>query len=261
LAAPELLTFNLLADTGLVRHAFTTRRGGVSTGPVASLNMGFSAFDRPDNVRTNRRLVCEVLGLDPAHIVAGRQVHGCRAVVAGPEDRGRGAFSPEGAFPDTDILLTGARGVVLTSYYADCVPLFFLDPVAPAVALAHAGWRGTVREVGARCVRAMAEAFGTRPADLLAVIGPSAGSCCYEVDEPVRGEFARAFPWWRELFVPRAPDRWLLDLKEANRLVLAACGVGRIEVSGFCTVCRPDLFYSYRAAHPTGRMASLISLV
>jgi YfiH family protein len=259
--APELLRFPLLAETGLVAHAFTTRRGGVSTGPAASLNMGFVAHDSPENVRANRRLVCEALGLDPVNIVAGRQVHGHNAAVVNPEDRGRGALTPEEAFPDTDILLTRESGIVLTSYYADCVPLIFLDPVVKAVALAHAGWRGTVQGVGAKCVRAMGEAFGSRPGDLLAVIGPSAGSCCYEVDEPVQTEFARVFPRWGGLFVPRGPGRWLLDLKEANRLLLADCGVRQIEVSGYCTVCRPDLFYSYRASRETGRMASLIGLV
>jgi len=263
LAGPELLTFRLLAESGQVKHAFTTRRGGVSTGLLASLNMGFVAGDPPENVRTNRRLVCEALGLDPARIVAGRQVHGHNAVVVGEEDRGRGAYSPDGAFPDTDILLTAVKGVVLTSFYADCVPLYFLDPVAGAVALAHAGWRGTVQEVGAECIRAMAAAFGSRPGDLLAVIGPSAGSCCYEVDEPVRAEFSRVFPQWPGLFVPRGPGRWLLDLKEANRRTLVACGMlpGRIEVSDLCTVCRPELFFSYRACGATGRMASLVSLV
>jgi len=260
---PELLTFALLADTGLVRHAFTTRRGGVSTGPLASLNMGFGVGDAPENVRTNRRLVCEAAGLDPGHIVAGRQVHGHRAAVVGAGELGMGAMDPETAIPDTDILLTSTRGVVLTSFYADCVPLIFLDPVAPAVALAHAGWRGTVQKAGEACVRAMTAAFGSEPGRILAAIGPAADACCYEVDEPVQREFARAFPRWPDLLAPRGPGRWLADLKEANRRTLLDAGLRaeHIEVSPLCTVCRPDLFFSYRAAGVTGRMASLIALV
>jgi len=260
---PELLTFALLDATGLVKHAFTTRRGGVSTGPLASLNMGFGVGDAPENVRANRRLVCEALGCDPAHIVAGRQVHGHRAAVVGAAERGRGALDPETALPGTDILLTATKGVVLTSYYADCVPLFFLDPAVPAAALAHAGWRGTVQKAGAACVRAMTAAFGSEPGRLWAVIGPAAGRCCYEVDEPVQREFARAFPRWPDLLMPRGPGRWLADLKEANRRTLVAAGVRpeRIEVSPLCTVCRPDLFFSYRGAGVTGRMASLMVLV
>lgn len=261
--APEVLTFGLLADTALVKHAFTTRRGGVSTGSAASLNMGFGAVDTVENVRTNRRVVCDAMGLDHGSIVAGVQVHGYQAALVDEGDRGKGAYSPEDAIPATDILLTAAKGIVLTSFYADCVPLFFLDPVAKAVALAHAGWRGTVRKVGAECVRAMSQAFGSRPGDILAVIGPSVGSCCYEVDEPVRIQFGHSFPRWPDLFVPKGPGRWLLNLKEANRRTLVASGLApeHIEVSDLCTVCRPDLFFSYRASGTTGRMASLISLV
>jgi YfiH family protein len=257
------LVFNSFFQTGLVAHAFTTRCGGVSTGELGGLNLSFRVGDRPENVLANRTLVCRALGAELADLVAASQVHGEKVAVVTAADRGKGAREPESALPGTDALVTQERGVLLSTYHADCVPVFLLDPVKKAAGLVHAGWRGTALSVAARAVGKMREAFGTRPEDCLAAIGPSIGPCCYEVDEPVLARFEELFPAARSLFAPARPGRWRLNLWEANRLALCAAGVqeSRITVAGLCTSCRRDLFFSHRASGgKAGRMAALIML-
>lgn len=256
------LTIPAFTDTGLVAHAFTTRAGGVSPAPYESLNLGFHVGDDPGNVIANRERACRLLGTGLSRLVAGGQVHGNRVVTVDASLAGRGALSLEDALPGVDALVTATPGVLLSSYYADCVPLFFLDPVRRVVALAHAGWRGTVRRIGMATVRHMEQHHGCRARDILAAVGPAIGSCCYEVDRPVM-EAAQACLPGRVPARPAGPGRWLLDLPEMNRLILLEAGLepGRVIMAGYCTACHVRLFYSYRAQNGrTGRMASLIML-
>ncbi|OPY57685.1 MAG: Laccase domain protein [Pelotomaculum sp. PtaU1.Bin035] len=249
--------------TGLVTHGFTTRPGGVSEGPYSALNTAFHVGDAIENVRTNRALACEALGIDPEGIVAGSQVHGDRVEVVEYRDKGRGARTLEDCLPDVDALVTAVPGVPLSSYYADCVPIFLLDPARKVVALAHAGWKGTVVKIGRKTVQRMTAGFGTNPGDCLAWIGPSIGSCCYEVDGRVIRLFQKSFAYWAMLTVAASPGKWRLNLWEANRRVLLDAGLleKNIAVAGACTSCGGDLFFSYRAQGGiTGRMASLIML-
>ncbi|MDQ0286950.1 YfiH family protein [Desulfofundulus luciae] len=261
--AVKWLLWEAFLDTGLVSHGFTTRHGGVSTGEFATLNMAFHVGDDPDHVLTNREVACWALEMNPAHLVAGQQVHGDRVAVVGKVHRGRGARSTEDALPATDALITGEPLVPLSSYYADCVPVFLLDPVRRVVGLAHAGWRGTYLDIAAKTVEAMGRFFGSRPEDCLAGIGPSIGPCCYEVDVPLVDLFKGHFPFWQELLVPNPTGKWQLDLWEANRRILVEAGLGpeNIFIAGVCTCCRQDLFFSYRGSGGrTGRMAALIML-
>jgi hypothetical protein len=256
------LTIPSFTATGLVAHAFTTRLGGMSAAPYESLNLGFHVGDTPGDVAANRERVCRLLGAGLSQLVAGRQVHGNRVITVDASRAGRGALSGEDALPGVDALVTAEPGVLLSSYYADCVPLFFLDPVRRVVALAHAGWKGTVLRIGAETVRHMEEHHGCRAGDILAAVGPAIGSCCYEVDQPVI-EAARSCLPGRVPARPGRPGRWLLDLPEMNRLILLEAGIrpGHITMAGYCTACRGDLFYSHRAQNGrTGRMASLIML-
>lgn len=251
------------AATGLVEHGFTGRAGGVSEGPHASLNMAFSVGDRTGNVIKNRERACRGLGMDCRKLVAGRQVHGEGIEVVSRQQSGRGALSYEDCFPDTDALITGVPGLPLASFYADCVPLFFLDPEHKVVALAHAGWWGTVFKIGLGTVNRMAEVFGTDPKKCLAWIGPSIGPCCYEVDARVMDHFTDELLDGGEIARPRAREKWLLNLWEANRRILLKAGLrpDNITVAGSCTACHTGNFFSYRAQGGVcGRMAALIML-
>jgi YfiH family protein len=190
-------------------------------------------------------------------------VHGNRVHVVTAADRGRGRLDRDSAVQETDALITNETDVLLAMYFADCVPLYFLDPVTGALGLAHAGWKGTVADVAGETVRAMERTFGTKPADLLAAVGPSIGACCYEVDEAV---LAHVRPLAQRLkagnesfFVSSGNGRAKLDLKEINRHFMIKAGIlpSRIELTTWCTGCRTDLFFSHRMENgATGRMMS-----
>lgn len=253
----------LFEATGLVTHGFTTRGGGAGVGAYSSLNTAFNVGDEPDCVRKNRILICNALGIDPDKIVAGRQVHGDRVEVVDGSDQRRGAWAFEDALPNVDALVTAVPGLPLSSYYADCVPIFLLDPVRRVVALAHAGWKGTVAKIGLKTVQKMSAIFGTDPKDCLSGIGPSIGPCCYEIDQGVLDQIKCSFSYWTDLVVPVHPGKRHLDLWQANYRTLVDAGLQKnnIDTACICTSCRNDLFFSYRAqGGTTGRMASLIML-
>lgn len=259
----QWFVFERFAELAWITHGFSTRIGGVSLPPYAALNLAFHVGDGLYNVVENRRRFCQALGLRLEDLTAGEQVHSDVVRVLTGEDRGCGAFTYDTALPGTDGFVTAEPGVVLSSYYADCVPLFIADPVRRAVALAHGGWKGTVKRIGARTIEAMHARFGTRAADCLVGIGPAIGPCCYEVDEQVIAPLRAEFPQWEELAVPKEKGHWDLDLWAANRRVFLDAGVPaeQIEVSKLCTSCRTDLFFSYRAEQGrTGRMASMIAI-
>ena len=260
-----------MEDTPGLTAGITGREGGASGPPWTSLNCGLHVGDNPGAVLRNRALAAEAAGWDPAAWTCAEQVHGCRVHRVVRADRGRGARDAESAIPGTDAIMTDEPGILLASYYADCAPLLFHDPARGAVALAHAGWRGTVLEIAARTVEAMEREFGNRPADIRAAVGPSIGPCCYEVDGPV---IERALPLAERLAAENgAPVESMirvtedgkarLNLKEMNRQIMIRSGImpGRIVFSSFCTGCRTDLFYSHRReGGRTGRMASFIGM-
>lgn len=271
--------FSNLERGGGVRAAFTTRQGGVSLPPYQSLNVGYHVGDDPEAVTENRARAVAVVGGTLDDLVAAEQVHGDRVEVVSVDHRGRGARGQSGSIPGADALITADPGAVLSMYFADCVPIFLVGPArrdaqagGPAYVggLAHAGWKGTVARIGQRTVEAMASSYAVRPEEVVCVIGPSIGPCCYEVDEPVLGPLRRVFPeQWETLIQPRLGGKVgpggkaMLNLWEANRLALLAAGVRaeNIVVAGLCTACRTDLFYSYRAERGrTGRMAALLRI-
>lgn len=242
-----------------VLHAFSDRYGGVSPAPFSSLNVGLHVGDDAAAVRENRRRLCRALGVAPEALVAGEQVHGTRVAVVGAEDRGRGAFELRDAVPGADALVTDTPGVILFALFADCVPVYLYDPKRRAVGLAHAGWKGTAGGIARRTAEKMSEAFGSRPEDLHAAIGPSIGPCCYEVGE----EVARALAGAGLGIVVEDAQRLRADLWAANAAQLAEAGVPRdnIAVAGLCTRCLRDTFFSHRGhGGRTGRMAAAIGL-
>lgn len=259
----KYLEFTALAGDGAITHGFTTRQGGVSLPPYTSLNLALHVGDLPENVLANRAVACQALGIEPAKLVAAVQVHGCRVQVVEEQHCGRGALEYSTAFSDTDALVTNLPGVPLSSYYADCVPILFYDPVTLSVGLAHAGWRGTVQRIAGETVAKMSEAFGCKSGDILAGIGPSIGPCCYQVDLPVQKALAANFTYWTELLEPIGPERWKLNLWKTNRRALIDAGLSpqNITIASLCTACNNDLFFSYRAEQgKTGRMTSFIMI-
>lgn len=240
-------------------HACTDRHGGVSDEPFRSLNLGLHVGDDEDRVRTNREKVCRALGVDAASLVVGEQVHGTNVARVDAAHRGRGARRAVDAIPGVDALITDSPGVVLFGLFADCVPVLLYDPERRAIGLAHAGWKGTVGHIAGGTVRAMANAFGSRPQACFAAIGPSIGPCCYEVGQDVAARFQEA----DATVVHRRGNGYYVDLWTANVRQLEAAGVptDQITVARLCTRCVKEQFFSHRGdGGRTGRIAAAIGL-
>ncbi|MCM1058148.1 MAG: peptidoglycan editing factor PgeF [Firmicutes bacterium] len=255
----EFLTFPSLEETGLVKHLFTTRLGGVSHGEFSTMNLSFTRGDRSACVAENYRRIGEALGCVPEDMVASHQTHTTNIRRVGLEDRGKGITRPRD-YEEIDGLMTDASGIVLVTYFADCVPLFFVDTVHRAIGLAHSGWRGTVAGMGSCMVRAMGEAYGTQPGQLRAAIGPSICAGCYEVGEEVAEQFGR----FQGVVTPgKEPGKYQLDLWEANRQILVEAGVRKeeIAVTDICTCCNDSYLFSHRASRgKRGNMGAFLCL-
>lgn len=241
-------------DTGNVVQAVFARHGGVSPAPYASLNMSVSTGDAPANVRANRTRAFELLGRAADSVADLWQVHSAEVVEA---------REPNGARPHlgkADALITDQPGVTIFLRFADCVPVVLYDPRRPAVGLVHAGWRGTLLGAPAAAVGVMAERYGSRPADIVAAIGPSIGPCHYAVGPEVVAETRAVFPGADEL-LPHLNGGHALDLWRSNALALRQAGVEQIEIAGICTACRSHDFFSHRAERGrTGRFGVLLGL-
>jgi len=255
-----------------ITAGFTSRQGGAGQAPYESLNCAFHVGDDPLAVLRNREILTEQLGFRPEDLTCGEQTHGIHIAVVDRESRGRGSRDRSTAFSDTDGLLTDVPGVLLTSFYADCVPLYFYDPMRSVVGLAHAGWKGTVAEIAAAMVSRMGKVFGSIPQDIHAAIGPSIGECCYEVNDHVMEHVHRLEAGLAAEADSSKPlyskseandDKSMLNLKELNRRIMIKAGIlpTHIECTTWCTSCNPHLFFSYRKENGiTGRMASWIGI-
>lgn len=245
-------------------HGISTRYGGVSCGPFDSLNLGLHVEDDADRVRENRRRFCRGLGVEAQAAVTCQQVHGDRIVRVTAENKGAGFLDYENAIADTDALITNEKGLALMLFFADCTPILLADPVHRAVGLAHGGWKGTVSSIAAKAVAAMAREFGSRPADMLAAIGPSVGSCCYQVGDEVATRFREAFPdFVGEILRDKGADGTYLDLQLCNTRQLETAGLQAKNIANahVCTACNSRQFFSYRAYNgKTGRIAALIGV-
>ncbi|MCY1714070.1 peptidoglycan editing factor PgeF [Caproiciproducens galactitolivorans] len=257
------LTFPAFEKYGFVRHAFSTRIGGVSENAFASMNLNFGRGDRDENVTENFHRFCSAAGFDYSTLVASSQDHGTFIRRVGAENRGTGIWKPKD-IKSVDGLVTDEPDVTLVTYYADCVPLFFLDPVKRAIGLAHAGWRGTVAGIGAKMVKTMEREFGSRPEDLVAAVGPSIGPCCFEVDAPVYEEFSKLTQLNpRKFIVQNGGGKYHIDLWEANRCILIHAGIQReqITIAGLCTQCNAQWLWSHRASGgKRGGLAAMMCL-
>lgn len=247
-------TFDSLAVFDELIHGVTTRHGGVSKGPWGTLNLTKGTGDDPAAVEENLRRTASAFGFDRTDLVSPNQKHTTTTQRVSACDRGR-------IFADTDALLTGDASVPLLLRYADCTPILLYDPTHRGLAVIHSGWRGTIQAVAAVAVRAMADAFDSRPEDIVAGIGPSIGPCCYEVGDEVVAAVQGALPKPEPLLPPGKNGRRHFDLWGANEQWLAAAGVRQIETAGLCTACHHDEFFSYRARRGrTGHFGALMAL-
>lgn len=246
-----------------IKHGISTRLGGVSSAPYATLNLGLRTDDVYTHVVANRRLFCQALGIDPHHVVTCRQVHGDKVVSVTAAMKGQGMWVYDTAVPAADGMVTNEPGVALMQSFADCVPVLLADPRRHVVAICHAGWRGTVAKVAQKTALFMQHTYGSSLTHCLVGIGPSIGPCCYEVDETVAREVRRQFGAWQKLLIPHGTDKWLLDLWQANREQLQEIGIPseNIQTSGVCTACNVTLYFSHRREKGlTGRIGALIAL-
>lgn len=245
------LYFPLLEETGIVKHCFTTRMGGVSQGYFESLNLSFARGDDREAVKENFRRVSLALGTDYADFVFTDQTHTANVKRVGRDDAGKG-LTRERDYSDIDGLITDEPGLVLSAFYADCVPLYFVDRRQRAIGLSHSGWRGTVRRMGRETLLAMEREFRTDPKDVLCAVGPSICQSCYEVSEDVAAEFQREFPGHEsELLQEKENGKYQLDLWRANEIVLLEAGIKpeHLAVTNLCTCCNHKLLFSHRASH------------
>lgn len=257
------LTFPVFDELSFLRHSFSTRIGGVSTGEFSTMNLSFNRGDDDGNVLENYHRICDAVGYDFQKLVASAQDHHTVVRRVTSQEAGIGIWKPRD-LQSVDGLITNEPGVVLVTYYADCTPLYFVDPARKAIGLSHAGWRGTVAEMGRHTVEAMTAAFGTDPQDLLVAIGPSIGQCCYEVDDPVAAAVGRlSYIRPSDVLEPKENGRYQLNLWALNRQIIAHAGVPleQIHIGGVCTRCNSDLLFSHRVMGARrGGLAAMLSI-
>lgn len=237
--------------------AFTSRRGGVSKSPYQSLNLAFRVGDDPVDVIANRSSLCAHLGPDLGSWILAEQVHGTEIVEVGLGDRGRGVEKAEEAISSVDGLITRAEGLTLVLLFADCVPVVVVHPSTKTIAIAHAGWRGTLARIAESLVDRVKLLSNAGPGEFVGFIGPAIGPCCYKVDAERREIF-------RKYFGDIGTDKNSMDLVNLNVDQLVRAGVAResLQVAGICTSCCKDDFYSFRASGGvTGRQAGLVALL
>lgn len=256
-------TFEKFDNTGIVSHCFSTRKGGVSTGVFKSMNLHFRE-DNIENVIENYKIICSAIDVDYRNVVFSKQIHNDTIYTVLEKDRGKGLLV-ESDISDADGLITNKKGIVLTTFYADCVPLYFLDPVKRVIAMAHSGWRGTVKKIGVKAVYKMEKDYDCKRKNILVGIGPSIKKCCFEVDYPVVEEFLNNMNYSKEFIFKdnEKEGKYKIDLQRIIEKALISVGISaeNIENAGICTRCNPDLFFSHRyMGNERGSLAGLIAL-
>lgn len=252
------LSYPMLEKTGIVNHGFSTRLGGVSKGPCATMNISTTRGDDPEAVRENQRRIAAAIGVKVENLTYTHQTHTTNVAIVTEKDRGKRLM-------ETDGLVTNVPGICLVTFFADCVPLYFVDPGKKAIGLSHSGWRGTVHKMGKVTVETMTRAYGSDPADIYAAVGPSICQDCYEVSEDVIEEFRRHFDreLWPELFYPKENGKYQLNLWKANEAVLTEVGILKehIAVTNVCTHCNPEILFSHRTTgDKRGNLSAFLAL-
>lgn len=274
----EYLTFTSIEETGLVEHMITSRLGGVSRGDCASLNFSFTRGDDPEAVFENYRRAAAILKAELSDFVCSHQTHTANVMTVKKEDAGKGLIIQKD-YSDVDGFITNEPGLVLSCFFADCVPILFVDPVKKAIGLCHSGWRGTVQQIAKVTVGAMRKTYGSRPEDIIAAIAPSICQDCYEVSEDVAEQFRilvkslnlnmenkerqNEAAFTDQILLDKKNGKYQLDLWKANELILLDAGLLKehISVTDVCTCCNPAYLFSHRATGgKRGNMAVFLKL-
>lgn len=237
-------TLEYLTAEGITApHAFTTRFGGVSTGALSSMNLAIKLDETDGNVKANFEILGGALGFGIEDLVLTRQTHSDIVRVVKRSDCS-GCFHRD--YPECDALVTNDPGVALVVFTADCTPILLHDPITGAVGAAHAGWRGTASAIAAKTAQAMCREFGCKAENIRAAIGPNIGFCHFETDGDVPEAMIAAFGDEVRPFIRKAGEKYYVNLKEINALILRRAGVRHIEISEDCTMCQPNRFWSHR---------------
>lgn len=250
------LLFSVLEDSKMVNHAFSTRIGGVSEGEFTSMNFSFTRGDDPEHVRENYRRMAQFLNVDMQRMVLSHQTHTTNVRVVTEQDAGKGVVR-ERDYQDVDGLVTNVPGITLVTFYADCVPLYILDPVHRAIGLSHSGWRGTVNRMGEETLRVMKQEYGTESNDVIVCIGPSICQDCFEVGKEVADCFDPDLSYRKE------NGKYQLDLWRANQRIFLKAGVleQQIHITDICTKCNSELLFSHRNhGEKRGNLAAFLCL-
>lgn len=259
----DYITFDKLDKVG-VKHAFSTRVGGVSKGYLGSMNLSFHRGDDPEKVMENHRRFAGAVGYDYTKLVFSDQVHKTDIYKVTEADAGKGIVR-DSDITETDGLMTNVPGIPLMTFYADCVPVFFYDPVKKVVAMNHSGWKGTVAKISKCMIERLGDEYGTDPSDLICAVGPSICKDCYEVSEDVADQFKMAYTESQvsQIVYPKEGGKYLLDLHRANYFNLVDAGVKpeKIDITNICTCCNSEWLFSHRASKGLrGNLGAVIML-
>ncbi|MBQ5446187.1 MAG: peptidoglycan editing factor PgeF [Lachnospiraceae bacterium] len=259
-----LIKYSQFDKVPFIEHGFTTRLGGVSSGIYKSLNLSFTRGDDSENVIKNYEIIAENIGCQISDFVASDQTHTTNIRIVTSEDKGKG-ITREKDYHDIDGLITNESGIVLFTYFADCVPLFFADEQKKVVAVSHSGWKGTAHRMGKVTVDTMCEEFGCSRENIICAIGPSICKSCYEVSEDLIEEFSKTYSenQIKSIFEEKENGKYLLDLWKANEIVLKDAGIKpeHIENREICTCCNKDVLFSHRGLNgKRGNLAAFIGM-
>lgn len=260
----QFLKFTELEKTGVVKHGFSTRLGGVSEGDCSSMNLSYTRGDAKEAVDENYRRIADAMGFSVDSIVCSDQTHTTNVLCVDEKDCGNGITRPR-PYTDVDGLVTNVPNVTLATFYADCVPLYLVDPVQKVIGLSHSGWKGTVGNIGARTVEVMVGKYGSKPEDIITAIGPSICMDCYEVSEDVAEQFKKAYPQESldAIMYDKGNGKFQLNLWEACRINFLSAGIlpEHISMPEICTCCNPQYLFSHRASKgKRGNLAAFMML-
>lgn len=260
----EYIQFNKLASFDDIKHGFSTRLGGVSKGHLSSMNLSFTRGDENDNVTKNHELFGAAVGYNYRDLVFTDQVHDCLIYNVNEEDKGKGIIK-DSDIANIDGLITNVLNVPLIAFFADCVPLFFYDPIKKVIGIAHSGWKGTVLKIGSKMISKMILDYKCNAKDIICAIGPSICQNCYEVDMDVAKQFENAYTkeQYEKITINKENGKILLDLHKANLYNLLDSGVldNNIDVTDLCTCCNHEYLFSHRKTNgKRGNLAGVIML-
>lgn len=251
--------YKIDAFDGAAKHCFTTRAGGVSKNEFSSMNLRFNCNDKKENVLKNFEIICNQIDVNYKDLVLSKQVHEDNVVKVTSKDKGNGIIY-ENKFESADALICAEKGVPIATFYADCVPVMFLDKKNRVMAMAHSGWKGTVKNISGRTINTFVADYNSRVCDITAAIGPSIGVCCFEVGDEVAEIFLEKFGDE----VLEKHEKWHVNLQKAVHMDLKSAGVPEenITIAGICTSCSSDLLFSHRASNgKRGNLAAIMELI